>query len=195
MRILGVHGIHNLSWSKDSFTDKMLGALSYYGHDGVDVPGRLMTALLAYSDWAIERRADEILTLHQKGDCLLAHSFGGLASHAAMRKGAKFSVVIFFGAAAECNLRFPKGAFEVLYNVHSNTDRALALGKRLPFGHKFGGLGYDGYTGRDKRIINVPAHGLDHNDYANKPDQLVRWAAWADAALRGKALKPVKRAA
>lgn len=185
MRILGVHGIYNFSWSKDSFTDRMLDGLSNHGYETVDVAGRWMLAFLAYSDWAIEKRAQAILDVHRAGDALIAHSFGCLASLHAMRKGARFSKVIYFGAAVESNVRFPKRAFEALYNVHSNTDRALELGKRLPFGHEFGGLGYDGYTGRDKRIINVPAHGSDHNDYT-KHREFCRWVAWAHSVLQPK---------
>jgi hypothetical protein len=169
MKILGVNGIHNWSWSKNSFTDKLLDALSEE-HEVIDIKYRRMWAFLAYFDDPIQRRADKIL--EHEGDILIAHSFGCLASIYAMRKGAKFDKVFFFGAAAECDVFIPDN-FNVLYNIHSDSDRALSLGRNIPL-HPFGCMGKDGYSGRNEKVINVPANGLDHNDYVSAK-HLCKW--------------------
>ena len=172
MRILGVNGIHNWSWSKDSFTDRFLAALKSE-HEVIDVHYPRMTALAAYSEWAIKRRAKKIVEAHKEGDILIAHSFGCLASIYAMKMGAKFDKVFFFGAAAERNEEFPEESFVKLYNIHSVDDRALWLGNKLPF-HKFGTLGKYGYNGEDFRVENVDASGNSHNSYTS-PENLCHW--------------------
>lgn len=181
-RILGVNGIHNWSWSKDSFTDRLLDSLSHE-HEVVDVQYPRMWAFMAYIDYAIERRADRIVAKNTPGDVLIAHSFGCLASIYAMRKGAKFSKVFFFGAAAEVDIEIPDDAFDELHNIHSNTDRALFAGEKLPF-HKFGYLGRDGYAGNSTKIFNVPANGLDHADYVSAKN-LCRWSNFIDERISG----------
>ena len=127
MRILGVNGIYNASWSKDSFTDRLLQALSVK-HEAVDVKYPWMLASLAYFDWPKRRRAQKIVEANKPGDILIAHSFGCLCSWYAMNMGAKFDKVFFFGAAVDDDYKFPDGAFNVLYNIHSDADKALAGG-------------------------------------------------------------------
>lgn len=164
-RILGVNGIYNWSWSKDSFTDKILNRLKN-NHFVIDVQYPRMLAALAYFNFAVDRRAQEVLKVHKPGDVVIAHSFGCLLTLRAMELGAEFSTVFFFGAAAECNVTIPPNGCERLINVHSTDDNALGLGKLLP-GHPFGELGSYGYIGTDLRVENVPAPGYDHNDYVS----------------------------
>ena len=182
MRILGVNGIHNWSWSKESFTDKLLDALSHR-HEVVDVQYPRMWAVLAYFDKAIQRRADKIIELYQPGDVLIAHSFGCLASIYAMRKrpDMRFSKVFFFGAAAEVDEYIPD-CFQVLYNIHSEADSALFIGNKLPF-HRFGYLGRDGYKGDNPRVLNIHAPGMDHNDYVT-PKHLCEWGKFIEDRIR-----------
>lgn len=172
MRILGVNGIYNWSWSTDSFTDKLLSYLDEL-HEVVDVKYPWMFAAFAYSDFAINRRAKKIVDIYKPTDILVAHSFGCLASIYAMRQGAKFDKVFFFGAAADSNIAIPRTAFNVLYNIHSDADVALELGSALPF-HKFGPMGKTGYTGNNEKVVNVPAPGLGHNDYV-LPGNIAKW--------------------
>lgn len=172
MRILGVNGIHNWSWSDDSFTDQMLDALSDEFFV-VDVKYERMTAFMAYFSWFRKRVAKKILAEAKETDCLVAHSFGCLASIEAMRMGAKFDKVFFFGAAVERDADFPDDAFNWMYNIHSANDTALVLGDKLPF-HEFGTMGRDGYIGSSHKVRNVSVTGLDHNDYV-KPKNLCNW--------------------
>lgn len=180
MRILGVNGIHNWSWSKDSFTDRLLDALSQR-NAVVDVEYPRMLAILAYFESAIVRRARKIVEANQPGDVLIAHSFGCLASIYAMEMGARFSKVFFFGAACDENILMPAEGFDVLYNIHSDTDSALALGMKLP-AHKFGGCGRVGYLGGDKRVVNFGVTGLDHNDYVT-PRHLCEWVKFIEERI------------
>lgn len=179
MRILGVNGIHNWSWSKDSFTDNLLDALSWR-HEVVDVEYARMLAILVYLESAITRRAKKIVEKNKFGDILIAHSFGCLASIYAMEAGARFDKIFFFGAACDENIELPEG-FGKLYNIHSDSDKALSLGMKLPK-HQFGGMGRIGYQGADKRVINVPVHGLDHNDYVS-PRHLCEWVRFIEERL------------
>jgi hypothetical protein len=179
MRILGVNGIHNWSWSDDSFTDRFLEALKYR-HEVVDVRYPRMWALFAYSDRAIRRRAELILQCHKPGDVLIAHSFGCLASVYAMQLGARFSKVFFFAAAAEQDVEIPE-AFEVLYNVHSASDRALFFGAALPF-HRFGNLGRFGYIGNNPKVLNEDALGMDHGSYS-EPRHVCQWVRYIEERL------------
>lgn len=172
MRILGVNGIHNWSWSDDSFTDHFLDALS---DDMVviDIKYARMTAFLAYFSFFRKRVARKILAVAKPADCIVAHSFGCLATIEAFNMGLKVDKVFFFGAAAEQDASFPDDAFTWLYNIHSASDRALTLGHKLPF-HEFGTMGKDGYTGTCKKVQNIAVDGLDHNDYVT-PKHLCLW--------------------
>jgi hypothetical protein len=181
MRILGVNGIHNWSWSKDSFTDRFLAALKSR-YEVVDVKYPRMLAILAYNDWSIKRRAKKILEANKPGDILIAHSFGCLASVYAMQMGAKFDKVFFFGAAAEKDIDFPEGAFNTLYNIYSKDDPALWLGGHIPF-HKFGYLGKEGYTGKDANVVNIDASGNSHNSYST-PEHICDWVSFIEKALK-----------
>lgn len=180
-RILGVNGIHNWSWSKDSFTDRLLDRLATH-HEVVDIQYPRMFALFAYFEAAIERRAKKIVKANRPGDILVAHSFGCLCSIYAMEMGAKFDQVFFFGAAVEDNVNLPTYGFNKLFNIHSNADLALKAGKLLP-GHKFGGLGLEGYKGSDPRVVNVPVIDSGHNDYV-KPEHINTWHGFIENALR-----------
>lgn len=172
MRILGVNGIHNWSWSDNSFTDKLLDALSDE-INVVDVKYERMTAFLAYFSWFRKRVAKKIIAQAKPDDCIVAHSFGCLATIEAFNMGLQVDKVFFFGAAAEKDVEFPDDAFTWLYNIHSDADTALSLGEKLPF-HKFGTLGRDGYTGTCYKVRNVSVKGLDHNDYVT-PRWLCHW--------------------
>lgn len=181
-RILGVNGIYNWSWSKDSFTDRLLAALGSDERNVViDVKYPFMTAVLAYTNFAIKRRARKILELNRPGDVLIAHSFGCLIALHAMRMGARFSRVFFFGAAVEPGVEFPREAFTHLYNIHSPDDKALTLGAKLPY-HEFGTLGKFGYTGHDPRVHNIKVDGYDHNDYVSARN-LCTWANFIEIKL------------
>lgn len=179
MRILGVNGIHNWSWSKDSFTDRLLAALSH-DHDVVDVHYPRMLAVLVWSDYATNRRVRKILERNQPGDILIAHSFGCLASVKAMKEGARFKKVFFFGAACECDIEIPD-AFDELYNIHSHADRTLKLGDLLPY-HDFGLMGYNGYQGNNPKVINICADGMTHNSYVD-PRNLCQWLRFIEERI------------
>lgn len=180
MRILGVNGIYNWSWSKNSFTDQFLLALDRQ-HEVVDIKYPLMLAGFAYSEFAIKHRAKKILAANKPGDVLIAHSFGCLVSIYAMRMGAKFSSIFFFGAACEPTVDLPMDAFRVLYNIHSPDDRALTVGSKLPH-HEFGTMGKYGYTGNDPRVHNVRVLGYDHNDYVLTKN-LCSWVSFIEHKL------------
>lgn len=181
--ILGVHGIHNFSWTNDSFTDKFLAILSQ-DYQVVDVKYPKMLAMLGYFDFAIKRRAKVISDANtSEHDIVIAHSFGCLATIYAMQHyGAKFNKVIFFGAAAEHNVHLPD-SFNQLYNIHSRADVALTLGKILPF-HKFGSLGQMGYSGIDTRVINIDAENFNHSDYVH-PKNICNWAHVIKSIIAG----------
>lgn len=181
MKVLGVNGIYNASWGRDSFTDRILAELHARGRRVHDVAYPWLTWGLAYFDAAKRARAQRIIDAHARGDAVVAHSAGCLLTLWAMRMGARFGAVFFFGAACESNIEIPAGACLRLYNVHSAADRALARGARIPR-HEFGRLGLDGYKGKDKRVVNVPAEGLGHHDHV-KPGQLCRWSSFVDEAL------------
>jgi hypothetical protein len=181
MRILGVNGIHNWSWSKSSFTDKFLDALSNE-HEVIDVKYPRMFAILAYSQWAIDRRAKKILEANKSADdVLIAHSFGCLASIRAMELGARFKTVFFFAPAAECDVILKHHYFEKCYVIHSKDDLALGAGNVLPL-HKFGELGKYGYTGSNENVINVNADGLGHGDYV-EPKHLCEWVKFIKSKI------------
>jgi hypothetical protein len=164
MRIIGVHGIHNWSKSKSSFTDKILDKL-VFACERVDVEYPRMLAVFGYFDWAIRRRAKKIAEANTSPhDILIAHSFGCLATIYAMKHfGARFSTVIFFAAAAESDIEIVPN-FNILYNIHSSADLALKLGDLLPF-HSFGRLGEYGYGGTLKNVVNVEVVDYTHHDY------------------------------
>lgn len=187
MRILGVNGIYNWSWSDDSFTDKLLKQLGTM-HEVVDIQYPWMFAVFAYSDFAINRRAKEILKVNKPTDILIAHSFGCLASIYAMRQGAKFDKVFFFGAAADDDIAIPRNAFNELYNIHSEADIALELGSILPF-HQFGPMGKTGYHGTNEKVINVKASGLGHNDYV-LPGQIAQWVKFIEEHVQNSQTSP-----
>jgi len=169
-RVLGVNGIHNWSTSSNSFTDKLLATLAQ-DFEVIDIAYPRMWALFAYLQTAKERRADVIAATAKHGDILVAHSFGCLASIYAMRKMAaeptprKFSHVFFFGAAAEQDVYIPD-CFDKLYNIHSKNDVALKWGDRLPW-HDFGLLGHSGYTGGNRKVVNINADGNTHSSYTD----------------------------
>ncbi|HYD35948.1 MAG TPA: hypothetical protein VD999_07860 [Vitreimonas sp.] len=172
-RIIGVNGILNFSWSEDSFTDKVLGGLSYE-FDVYDVKYPLMTALLGYSSFAISRRAKALYNQSRPGDVVIAHSFGCLLVIEAMKMGAQYSQVFFFGAAAECDTALTDEGFGIIYNIHSRDDRALYMGNMLPL-HKFGCLGKDGYTGPNPRVLNIEGKpGTGHGGYIST-SQICYW--------------------
>jgi hypothetical protein len=180
MRILGVNGIHNWSWSKDSFTDRILAALSH-DHDVVDISYPRMLAVLVYSDYARNRRVKNIIKQNQPGDILIAHSFGCLASILAMKQGARFSKVFFFGAACEPDIEIPEDAFDELYNIHSQEDRTLKLGDLLPW-HPFGLMGCNGYKGSNPKVKNICANGNTHNSYS-EPRNLCEWVRFIEERI------------
>lgn len=189
MRILGVNGIHNWSWSNDSFTDRLLARLSLT-HDVCDVKFPRMLALFGYFDWAIKRRARVIAEANESSDdCIIAHSFGCLATAYAINYfGAKFDKVIFFAAAAESDIEI-KQSFNVLYNIHSKTDATLTLGDILPF-HNFGALGQTGYKGELESVINIDASGFGHGDYVH-PKNICDWQKVVESMLGAETLKEI----
>lgn len=182
MRVLGVNGIHNWSWSKDSFTDRILAALSYR-HEVVDVKYHWMFAVFAYFDNSIKRRAKKIVEQNKEGDVLVAHSFGCLAAIYAMQEGAKFSKVFFFAPAAEVDADIPD-AFDEMYVIHSTDDSTLTLGEALPF-HKFGSMGRVGYKGKNVKVVNVNADGHTHSSYTT-PKHLCQWVDFIESKLLPK---------
>lgn len=180
MRILGVNGIHNWSWSKTSFTDKLLDAL--HEHETVDVKYPRMWAILGYSQFAIDRRAKKILEANLSADdIVIAHSFGCLATIRAMELGARFKAVFFFAPAAECDVTLKHHYFEKLYVIHSNTDLALTAGSALPL-HKFGELGKYGYKGTNENVINVNADGTGHGEHV-EPRYLCKWVEFIKSKI------------
>lgn len=190
-KILGVNGIWNSFYSKDSFTDKILdGLVSYYGRNVVDVQYPRMWALLAYFDAAINRRAKAIVEASEPdgSSCVVAHSFGCLATVYAMRQGAQFDTVFFFGAAAPVDIILPEGKFRRIYNIHSDTDTTLFLGSLLPL-HKFGNLGKTGYKGTQKNIFNVRADGNSHNSYVSDAN-LFHWLDFVASRLPASDFHP-----
>jgi len=180
MRILGVNGIHNWSWSDSSFTDHFFDALS----DEcvvVDIKYERMTAFLAYFSYFRKRVAKKILKEAKETDCIVAHSFGCLATIEAINMGLKVDKIFFFGAAAEREAEFSDDGFNRLYNIHSESDTALGLGKKLPW-HKFGTMGKDGYIGTSPKVVNVAVDGLGHNDYVT-PKNLCIWTKFIKERL------------
>jgi pimeloyl-ACP methyl ester carboxylesterase len=189
MRIIGVNGIHNLSTSKNSFTDKFLAHLAQH-HEICDVQYPKMFAFLGYFDWSIKRRAKIVAAANTSpDDIVIAHSFGCLATLYAMKYyDAVFNKLIFFGAAAESDFVLPL-RFNKLYNIHSRTDSALSLGAILP-GHKFGTLGKYGYTGIDHRVANIDATGHEHADYVD-PKNICNWHKVIEQILSGTIDEPI----
>lgn len=188
MRILGVNGIWNPDSGKTSFTDQLLTPLKFKGYRVRDISYRRMLALKAYIPQEIEKRALLVIDAYEPGDAVIAHSFGCLLTITAMKLGARFGKVFFFGAAVSQDAEIPPN-YEHLYNIHSPSDGALWLGTLLPF-HPFGGMGKWGYRGKSPNVTNVEAPGMGHNDYV-EPENIEKWLRFIDRKLR----PPRKKAA
>lgn len=188
-RILGVNGIHNWSWSNDSFTDRILARLSV-NNMVIDVKYPWMNAMFAMFDWTIKRRAKIIAKENlSEQDCVVAHSFGCLAVLYAMEfYGAKFDKVIFFAAAAEPDYKITR-SFNVMYNIHSKTDYPLTLARFLPR-NKMGNLGQIGYKGDMDTVVNIDATGFDHSDYVHSKN-ICDWVKIVEEMLEAETLKEV----
>jgi pimeloyl-ACP methyl ester carboxylesterase len=171
-KVIGINGI--LSHGACG-TDLALKDLSGMGYTTLDYDYPMRTALSA---WFNKNRWDDakgLLELTEGGDHILAHSYGCLIVLEAMRMGAKFDQVFFFGAAASSD-RYPwfpmlPDACNDLYVVYNPADRALRYGSMIPF-HPFGKLGYKGYRGTpDDRVHSIPAMLSDdivsHNNHLN----------------------------
>lgn len=185
MKVLGVNGIRT---NGRASTDRLLAEVASRGWATRDVDYPRVNILTARSRARQRDRARYLLEAHTPGDAVLAHSYGALVTMRAMEMGAEFSIVFFFGAALDDDETFPFLGMQQLFNVHTPSDCALALGNLL-VAHDFGEMGKSGYRGpSDPRVVNVPAgdqphEPLHHSDYF-LPHNLPRWATFVDSRLR-----------
>lgn len=184
MRILGMRGIWNPMWGGSSFVDALLEELEHScGYQTQIVRYPFMTAALTgYFGPGRRARAQILIETYRPGDVIVAFSAGVLLTLTAMNMGGRFGKVFLFGGAAEPDVEFPESAYEHVYNVYSQSDFALKMGSLMPW-HPFGTLGIVGYTGGNRRVTNIPFHGVRHSEYV-QPEHVRRWAGFIDDVLR-----------
>lgn len=175
MRVILVHGI-NTKGTKN--TDRLAAALVDRGLRVLPVKYAPVNAITA------PRRAPEIARQVRNyalpGDAIVAHSFGCLVAYTAMEQGARFGPVVFFSAAMEQEVCFPADGMKALLNVTHPYDKALTVGKWLPW-HPFGLLGRDGYAGViDSRITEEQSTAevgkYNHSAPYFSPEHVDFWA-------------------
>lgn len=156
-RVILVHGINT---DGKGNTDVLADALERRGLDVVRFkykPVRFWNAR-----WRVDDVARSVRNYIEPGDCAVGHSFGCLTLFEAMRQGAEFEAVVYFGAAMDKRVTFPFHGMHRLLNVANPYDGALTLGNWLRFRHPFGLLGRDGYAGPPDRRVRH----LQSADYA-----------------------------
>lgn len=187
VRILGVSGIHSHGFDG---TDKVLIDLEKIGYQTTDYDHPKRNTLTV---WPPKTRRDDakgLLSVMDRGDSVVAHSYGCLIVLEAMRLGAEFNQVFFFGAAATSDKPpwFPllPRSCKRMFVVYNPEDKALKWGAMIPF-HPFGKLGYKGYRGaHDSRIVNIPAlmdnDGSNHNSHLNDENRR-EWVLFIDKMM------------
>ena len=186
-----IHTVNGIWDDGTHSTDRLGRALAGRGWSWRDCNYPTAHPWTARSRDAVARRAAQLQKQVIAGDHVAAHSFGALVTLEAMRQGARFGVVVLFGAAAERDVEIPVGGCDELINVHQPRDLALMFGGLL-LAHPFGAMGRLGYAGNDLRVTNVlddtePTLGpWRHSHYFTEPNLGV-WVGRVDAALRGQA--------
>jgi hypothetical protein len=184
MKIIGVNGIRT---DGSTTTSMMLADLHTKGWSVKPLNHPRVWLWQARSRKRQYEHAKMLLDLHDPGDCVIAHSRGGLTVLRAMELGAMFSQVFLFGAAMNQDFTFPFMGMKALFNVHNPADKALGLGSLL-WRHDFGPMGQTGYKGPpDPRIANVLARPavseyMDHSNYF-LPINRKKWVKYIDFKL------------
>lgn len=156
-KVHAVNGIWTKEGADNATTDRLLRDLAKEGFQTSDINYPKMGAFLAYSKRLERKHAKVLLDAHTKGDVAIGHSRGALVVWRACKMGAKFSTIVLFAPAMDADLEWPEGCADKIVIVYDERDKALALGRLLPF-HRFGTLGKYGYEGTlDDRIWEVDA--------------------------------------
>ena len=124
--------------------------------------------------------ASHVVATTRQGDHAVGHSRGCLVIARAMEMGRTFGRVVLFAPALDADWRFPEDRFVQMLVIYNYGDRAVRLGRRLPF-HPFGHLGAVGPGSRQAKVVGYECDerswfGLNHSHYF-RPDQLDLWAA------------------
>lgn len=175
MRVILVRGIN------DGPSGDLLAMGAALEQRGLEViPFRYSPVRAWNARWKLDDVSRSIRNYVQRGDHAVGHSFGCAALFDAMYHGARFGRVVFFGAAMEKEITFPRHGFTRLMNVTNPYDRALTMGSWLAFRHPFGLLGRDGYAGPDDDLIDHVQTGEKVGKYRHTipylgDDYLDRW--------------------
>lgn len=89
---------------------------------------------------------------------VVAHSWGCMLACRMMELGGTgiFRRVFFFAPAIDKDWIFPVKAFEKLWVIHHEQDRAVWFAEHLfVASHPWGDMGRYGYAGTDARVVNV----------------------------------------
>lgn len=171
-KIHGVNGIWTENEPYNNTTDVLLQELSSKGYKTRDYNYPKMTALQAYSTRLEKKHARQLLAEVTPGDVAIGHSRGGLVIWRACKLGAQFSTIVLFAPAMDSDMVWPRDCAKKIVVIHDPRDKALALGKILPF-HRFGTLGKYGYTGEpDPRIEHINAFEVANDVPAYSYDRL-----------------------
>lgn len=169
--VLSVHGIEDDGEQTVHKTGRLLSERFGWQHVPVTYPH--VSALGAWwglRQWEKQRPpklafecAEHLMNHYVEGAAVRAHSFGALVTLAAMWMGAKFSVVVLYGAAVDTDRTWPHDGAQRIVIVKNARDTALLAGGALRF-HAFGCLGRKGYDGpADSRILEVDAKPLQRD--------------------------------
>ena len=176
-RVLLLHGIHSAGRGGPGKFIPALQAAGHEIHPHDCSPYTLLATTWLRPNVDHERARELVKLLAGERVHVIAHSNGCRLAALAMKEGAAFDTVIFFGAAWPAHAAYPEGAFTKLYMVYSKTDPAILIGSALPR-HEFGSAGRNGYRGlADNRIVNVSATPHLHTTYFRWPWR-DRWARW-----------------
>lgn len=187
MKVICINGIRT---DGASSTKRFCSALNDLGIEAIEIDYPMVNIFQARSRKRQRKNAQYLLDVYNKGDIVVAHSYGCLVTLRAMELGARFSTVFYYAPAMNRDFVFPFHGMEKLYIIHNKTDEAIKWGDRLWFGHDFGKMGSHGYSvppisPEDERITNIEdktgiKNERNHSHYFNKknlPQEIKRFIA------------------
>lgn len=182
-RILGINGIRT---DGSASTDLLLDEFAFCeGFITVDVNYPKVNIFTARSRSRQLRNARRLVERHDKGDILIAHSYGCLLALRAMELGAQFSHVFLFAPAMNRDFTFPYLGMTKLHVIHNKKDKAIKLGSLLAW-HDFGKMGRLGYDGapdpRIENILDTDKGGMNHSHYFSNQN-IEKWVKYIKQAI------------
>lgn len=140
-------------------------------------------------------RARRFLQEVGPGDIAVGHSNGCDLIWRALELGAPIKGAVLINPALDDNIVFAP-QLEWAYVLFNSGDGAVGWANKLfLFDHPWGPMGRDGYTGTDKRIVNVDCGSDDlipvdgHSDIFSQ-DKIVYWGERIAALIGEKIEKP-----